>query len=399
MGVVYKARHDRLDCDVAIKFPRLAGPIDRDSAARFLREAKLIGRLKHPNIVRALDAVESAYGPYLVTEYIDGETIEALVRRDGPLPLGRAVALVVQAGQALAYAHAQGIVHRDVKPSNLLLDKSDVLRVVDFGLAKLQVGDLPRDGSARGGDATVCGAFLGTVGYAAPDQLRSDEPVDHRADIYALGCVLSFMLSGAPPHMGSLSDRLIAQIAEQRTALPLPLGDYPAGFEQVWRRLVAFDPARRFRHVRGGASVEGLSLSARTGSRLQRYWRDVRLRLDAALAFVAAAVGRWRQADRDARPVPALRAPSRSSPVRRRPGAAGSERVGRTSWDARATDQLQWHAASFDSPGRVRDGLVRRGRSAVARSGQLAHMEGRSHRRQQLPRHRVVSQTHVFQAD
>ncbi|MEX2170266.1 MAG: serine/threonine-protein kinase [Pirellulales bacterium] len=246
MGVVYKAIHRRLDRFVAIKFPRFAAVLDRRSAARFLREAMLIGRLAHPHIVRALDAGESLYGPYLVTEFIDGETIDVLVRRAGPLPFEQAVKLVEQAARALAYAHSQDIVHRDIKPSNMLLDEAGVLRIVDFGLAKLLADDGRKVETSQNSDGTEFGTFLGTVGYAAPEQLRPDQMVDHRADIYGLGCVLYFMLTGEAPHKGTIADRLLTHRRSRASTLRFGRNDLPLGFEKTWQGMVADSPRSRF---------------------------------------------------------------------------------------------------------------------------------------------------------
>jgi eukaryotic-like serine/threonine-protein kinase len=246
MGVVYKALHVRLQRFVAIKFPRFAAVLDPQSAARFFREAKLVGRLRHPNIVMALDAGASAYGPYLVTEFIAGETLEALVRRTGPLPIETAVKLATQAASGLGYAHAHGIVHRDVKPSNMLLDGTGALRVVDFGLAKLLADEHRTASSIQESHQTQCGAFLGTVGYAAPEQLGLSQAIDQRADIYALGCVLFFMLIGEPPHKGSLADRLLAGRQLKASSLRSRDGAVPRRFEKVWERMVASAPQRRF---------------------------------------------------------------------------------------------------------------------------------------------------------
>jgi formylglycine-generating enzyme required for sulfatase activity len=210
-----------------------------------MREARLIGRLSHPHIVQALDAGDSPYGPYLVTEFIDGETLEARVRRDGPLPVADALTLALQAAAALAHAHQHNIIHRDVKPSNVLLDSDDVLRVVDFGLAKTVAED-GRSHPAQLSEQTEHGVFLGTVGYAAPEQLHASRTVDQRADVYALGCVLDFMLTGKPPHTGTLADRLLA---ERRPPAKSPLinrSDLPPGFIKTWRRMVALEPERRF---------------------------------------------------------------------------------------------------------------------------------------------------------
>jgi len=239
MGVVYKALHTKLDCLVAMKFPRAAEELDRRAAARFLREARLVARLKHANIVRALDAGESGYGPYLVTEFVEGETIEALVQREGPLPFDECVKLTMQVVRALEYAHSQGVIHRDIKPSNLLIDEEGVLQVVDFGLAKRNAGSATNDDATQAADQTARGVFLGTVGYAAPEQLISDETVDQRADIYALGCVMYFLLTGKAPHEGSLSDRLLSKQSTADSVPQLPIGRTSPGFGKLWRRMVA----------------------------------------------------------------------------------------------------------------------------------------------------------------
>ena len=245
MGIVYKALHVRLQRSVAIKFPRVAALLDPQAAARFFREAKLVGQLQHPHIVMALDAGDSDYGPYLVTEFIEGETVEALVRRAGPLPFETAVRIAAQAASALEFAHSRDIVHRDVKPSNLLLDGGGRLRVVDFGLAKVLADEQRTTLSGQTSHHTQFGAFLGTVGYAAPEQLRSGQTIDHRADIYALGCVMFFMLTGEPPHKGTLADRLLARRLSA-ASLRLQGGPAPPRFERVWKRMVANAPQRRF---------------------------------------------------------------------------------------------------------------------------------------------------------
>jgi eukaryotic-like serine/threonine-protein kinase len=246
MGVVFKAIHSRLDCLVAIKFPRFATPFDPALTKRFIREAKLLGRLQHAHIVRALDAGESHYGPYLVTEFIDGETIDALVKRAGPLPLAAALEFTRQAALALAYSHSLGVVHRDVKPSNLLVDQQGMLRIVDFGLAKPIGGN---DGIANDGESTASNAFLGTVAYAAPEQLQPHNDVDHRADVYSLGCVLYFLLTGRALHSGSLTERLTTDGRSARTALKEALPHASAGVVSLWRRMIAAVPSERISSI------------------------------------------------------------------------------------------------------------------------------------------------------
>jgi formylglycine-generating enzyme required for sulfatase activity len=288
MGVVYKAVHTRLDRHVAIKFPRYAAGLDRRATARYVREARLIARLAHPHIVQALDAGDSPYGPYLVTEFIDGETLEARVHRDGPLPLPDALALAVQAAAALAHAHDHNIIHRDVKPSNMLLDAGGMLRVVDFGLAKTLVDDQQALVGQRS-EQTEHGAFLGTVGYAAPEQLYAGRTVDHRADIYALGCVLHFMLTGKTPHTGTLADRLLAERRPRAAMLLLNRSDLPPGFIKTWRRMVAAEPGRRFDTMAQAhdALEESIHPSSAAGPRVNRLAAFVAIACAAALGLIA----------------------------------------------------------------------------------------------------------------
>lgn len=261
MGVVFKAIHVRLDRAVALKFPRFAALLDAGAAARFVREAKLLGQLQHPHIVRALDAGDSEHGPYLVTDFIAGETVEQLVRRDGPLEFRRAVQLAQEAASGLAHAHAQQIVHRDVKPSNLLLDEAGVLRVVDFGLAKSLTIEASAETAGGLTHATGAGAFLGTVGFAAPEQLQTNAAIDQRADVYALGCVIYFMLQGEAPHPGTLADRLRTE--SQRNQLELRRSDVPSAFAAAWRRMVNRRPEERFQSM---AEVERVLQQALDGT-------------------------------------------------------------------------------------------------------------------------------------
>jgi serine/threonine protein kinase/formylglycine-generating enzyme required for sulfatase activity len=293
MGVVYKAVHRRLGRFVAIKFPRFAGELDGESAARFVREVRLLGRLEHPHLAPALDAGDSEYGPYLVTAFLAGETLESLVRRDGPLAPQSAVALTAQAASALGYAHSQGVVHRDVKPSNLFLETDGVLRVLDFGLAKL-VGDDTAPGDALTAGRTQTGEFLGTVGYAAPEQIGGGSPVDCRADVYALGCVFYFLLTGEPLHQGRLADRLKRPMKR----LP-PLGrrrpEVSGQLESLWRSMVAVVPGKRISMAEAETALRQAQqgkLRSAAGFRFPSTRRTTR-RMVGVLALGAALAAGW----------------------------------------------------------------------------------------------------------
>jgi len=196
MATVDLAHDVELDRPVALK--RLAENLarDEDLRRRFVREARLAARLAHPNVVRVFDVGEDDGRPFIAMEYVEGETLAELLRRQGRLPAAEVARLGVQACAALAAAHAASLVHRDVKPQNLILGRDGVLRLGDFGIA---VGH-------EGTQLTLAGTVLGTAGYLAPEQARGEQ-VTAAADIYAVGAVLYELLTGSPARTaGSLSE-------------------------------------------------------------------------------------------------------------------------------------------------------------------------------------------------
>jgi eukaryotic-like serine/threonine-protein kinase len=195
MATVDLARDVELDRPVALK--RLAENLarDEDLRRRFLREARLAARLAHPNAVRVFDVGEDEGRPFIAMEYVEGETVAELSARRGPLPAAETAGLGMQACAGLAAAHAAGLVHRDVKPQNLLLGVDGVLKLGDFGVA---VGH-------EGTRLTLAGTVLGTAGYLAPEQARGEQ-VTAAADIYAVGAVLFELLTADPPRGASLSE-------------------------------------------------------------------------------------------------------------------------------------------------------------------------------------------------
>jgi serine/threonine-protein kinase len=196
MATVDLAHDVELDRPVALK--RLAENLSRDEdlRRRFVREARLSARLAHPNVVRVFDVGEDEGRPFIAMEYVDGETLAELVARRGPLPPAEAASLGVQAGAGLAAAHAADLVHRDVKPQNLLLGGDGTLKLGDFGIAVRHEGTR----------LTLAGTVLGTAGYLAPEQARGEQ-VTAAADIYALGAVLYELLTGEPSRSaGSLTE-------------------------------------------------------------------------------------------------------------------------------------------------------------------------------------------------
>ena len=193
MGSVYLARHTKLGREVALKVlagHRLADPRMQE---RFEAEMRAIGRLSHPNIVTAHDAREVDGTAVLVTEYIDGFDLGALVARTGPLSIADACQIISKVAVALQYTSNQGFVHRDVKPSNIMLSAAGEVKLLDLGLARLQYG------RHDGAEITGTGQAMGTADYVAPEQVSDSRSVDVRADIYSLGCTLFQLLTGRAP--------------------------------------------------------------------------------------------------------------------------------------------------------------------------------------------------------
>jgi len=241
MGRVYLARHRRMDRIVAIK--TLAPQLVRQPKAvkRFRREVKAAARLVHPNIVTAYDAGEKDGVHFLVMEYVDGLDLRSLVERDGPLPLKTAVDYVIQTATGLARAHSRGVVHRDVKPSNLLLDTEGIVKVLDLGLARVEM-----ERSHGEGELTAPNMLIGTVAFMAPEQGHGPMHVDARADIYSLGCTLYYLLTSTTPYPEkNMVDTILAHQRKPVVSLRDARPDVPAELDAVFRRMLAKDPAER----------------------------------------------------------------------------------------------------------------------------------------------------------
>ncbi len=236
MATVYLARHRQMGRAVAVKVLRPELAADAAAQSRFRREMRAAAAVTHSNVVLALDAGEADGRLFLVSEFVDGEDLRALVRRSGPVSPSRAVSYTVQAARGLAHAHSHGLIHRDVKPANLILGRDGVVRVLDLGLARF-----PRDESS---DRTLPGVVLGTPAYVAPEQVTSAQTVDPRADVYALGGVLHFLLTGRPYREGLPDGK----------PLPLSVPNVPRRLTRVLSQMLADDPARR----PGMADVERL---------------------------------------------------------------------------------------------------------------------------------------------
>ena len=234
MGSVYKARHRLMDRLVALKVirPRL---LDRPGVVeRFHREMKAAGNLLHPNIVTAHDAEQAGGTHFLVMEFVEGVTLAQHVAERGPLPAAEACDYVRQAALALQHAHERGMVHRDIKPHNLMRTADGRIKVLDFGLARFASEVAPAESDTAADDdgdgMTTAGMVLGTVEYIAPEQRRDPHAADIRADIYSLGRTLCFLLTGQPP---SAENKAMHKLA-------------PSGLDRVLDHMLAADPAERY---------------------------------------------------------------------------------------------------------------------------------------------------------
>jgi serine/threonine protein kinase len=203
MGSVFLARDPAIDRLVAIKLLR-EGFDNAELRERFVREARSAGRLKHINIVTIFDVGEHGNEPFIAMEYIEGETLSALVRRNAPLTLGRKLQLMDELCAGLQYAHRAGIVHRDIKPKNIMLDRDGVLKVLDFGIARVS--------DAAGGLKTQAGMLMGTLNYMAPEQMMGLPDVDARADIFAAGAVFYELLAYRQAFPGGLETGILHKI-------------------------------------------------------------------------------------------------------------------------------------------------------------------------------------------
>ena len=243
MGVVYRALHTELDRIVAVKVLPLGQSDNSQIAARFRREAKAVGRLDHPNIVRALDARVTDGTRILVMELVSGLDLAELVHHVGPLAVADACALIRQAAQGLDCAHRHGLVHRDIKPSNLMLSDAGLVKMLDLGLARF------REDTAQG-DTTVDGQALGTPDYMAPEQVSDSHSADIRADLYSLGCTLYFLLTGGPPFGGpdyrTAFDKMTAHVHQPSPSVQDLRNDVPNALASVLNRLMAKAPEDRY---------------------------------------------------------------------------------------------------------------------------------------------------------
>lgn len=240
MGVVYKARDPQIDRMVAVKTVSLRGQEpeeEKEFRLRFLNEAQAAGRLHHSGIVSVFDVGEDPENrdPYLVLEYVSGESLNRILSREKKLPLATALQLAQEIAEALHYAHGQGVVHRDIKPANILITDSGHAKIADFGIAKLNLAHF-----------TLPGRVLGTPAYMAPEQL-SGETCDGRSDLFSLGVILYVMCTGLSPFQGSSATTVSFKVANREpvaaSALDMTL---PPQLDAVISSAIAKNPNERY---------------------------------------------------------------------------------------------------------------------------------------------------------
>jgi predicted Ser/Thr protein kinase len=240
MGVIYLAEHRILEKRVAIKVISPAVLDNPDAVARFLTEARAAGKLDHPNIARAFDADQAGGLYFLVLEYVEGVSLAQVLERQGPLSVANACHCIRQAALGLQHAFEQGMVHRDIKPHNLMLTPKGQIKILDFGLARMR-GPRPRTA------LTQVDTFMGTPQYVAPEQATDARMADTRADIYSLGCTLFAVLAGRPPFVEDTAVKLVlAQIGKDAPPLHQVRPDVPPALSALVARMLAKDPARRY---------------------------------------------------------------------------------------------------------------------------------------------------------
>src|SRR5213080_3775260 len=236
MSTVYKAFDTVLERPVAIKLMHREIASDSEQLERFRREARSVAQLNHPHIVTVIDAGEDEGTPYIVFEFVDGETLKERIKRNGRLAIPEAIAYAIEIARALGAAHAQGIVHRDVKPQNVLIDEEGAAKVTDFGIART----LDQEG------LTADGRVLGTTDYVSPEQALG-HPVTGQSDLYSLGIVLFEMLTGQVPFKGESQVAVaMKHVREELPDVQVRRPEVSSALAAVVDRATAKDLAERY---------------------------------------------------------------------------------------------------------------------------------------------------------
>jgi tRNA A-37 threonylcarbamoyl transferase component Bud32/ribosomal protein S27E len=267
-GVVWRARDTKLDRTVAVKIPR-KGQLDREETEKFLREARAAAQLRHPNIVSVHEVGIEQDLLYIVSDYVEGLSLHDW-RTGHKFGYRESAELCAKIAEALDYAHEQGVVHRDLKPTNVLLDRSGEVHLMDFGLAKREAGEVTM---------TTEGQILGTPAYMSPEQARGEaHQADRRTDLYSLGVILYELLTGELPFRGNLRMMLKQVLEDNPPSLRKLDGNIPRDLETICLKCMEKDPDRRYPRARELADelrryLDGKPIHARPVGRMERAWR------------------------------------------------------------------------------------------------------------------------------
>jgi eukaryotic-like serine/threonine-protein kinase len=237
MGAVYLGRDPELDRQVAIKVIR-EEVHDQEVMDRFLREARAAAALRHANIITVYASGQENHRPYIAMEYIEGESLADIIKQRKNLPLTEKISLLEQVCAGLAFAHKAGIVHRDVKPANIMIDREGVVRVLDFGIARIEGSAMTQDGT-----------MMGSLNYMSPEQMLG-KPVDQRSDVFSVGSVAYELLCYHQAFKGNLNDGLLHRLPHEDPPLLKEIEpSVPLAIEQIVMRALEKDPGRRFQNL------------------------------------------------------------------------------------------------------------------------------------------------------
>ena len=243
MGVLYRAKDPALERDVALKMMLVDFSFDQTARERFEREAKAVARLQHHNVVTIHELGQHEGSPYIVMELLGGEDLEAILKRSEPLPLQTKLEIVAQLCEGLAYAHEQGIVHRDIKPGNVRVLEDGTVKILDFGIAKFAQSSM-----------TQSGAIMGTAHYMAPEQILG-QPIDGRADLFSVGVLLHELLSGQKPFAGDSPTAVVYQIVHaEATPIAKAVPGLPDELNDIVAKALKKDPNERYSRASDMAS-------------------------------------------------------------------------------------------------------------------------------------------------
>src|SRR5213596_164169 len=294
MAITYRARDTVMNSVVALKVIDRTVAQNPGARSRLLREARAAAQIRHPNVARVSHYGEQDGECFYVMELVEGETLEARVRREGPMPLSLALEIIEQVARALAAAEACGVVHRDIKPSNIMLERdpggcAPIVKVIDYGVAKVLVPE-----AERGAEQTQTG-FIGTPAFASPEQFAQsgETRLDTRSDIYSLGVTFWYLLSGRVPFVGRTLEEIRERQAESLPVEQLKVGDVPARILALLKSMLAPDPKDRPQSARELLSAVHRCYTKFSTEARSRRRRSTLAAVGATLLIPAIALGAW----------------------------------------------------------------------------------------------------------